>query len=149
MLALFKRLFLRTIDYSVIDEILPVLESGNKEGLQKYLWQPQNKVVDYLPFTYGGFEKFAIPPDFSGKLSVYKVLYERGLALVIFDLPWVTEKNHFAPVIVHLKQRKILGAMLPFNEIMPLLSNKDRKIAMGFGTVWVTFIISSGLLPGV
>lgn len=124
------------------------MEKGNKIELDKYLWQPKSKKIEYLPITYESLNKLVKPSEENYKLVVREIHPKGVFALVIFDLQWNRNKNHYSPILINLKAKKITGILLPFNELTPFISRNDNTTMGELSSIWISFILSNGLLPG-
>ena len=118
-----------------------ILEKGDKKEIEGLLWQPKNTVVDYLPITVDMILKLKRPGTSSEKLSIYKTDTSKNFTLLIFNIPWTKDTLAFLPIIIETSTNKIVGVMLPFNELQQVLSPKQNKEISGLGMIWTMFAI--------
>jgi hypothetical protein len=125
----------RSIDYS---SILPILEKGVPEDISKLLWQPRNRKIDYLPVTTT-YVQILRTMGLNDHLSIHQIISKGGFELVIFNLPWSDSRVPFCPLILEKRTSKIVGVMLPFNELHGVLSRKASNCIGKLGSEWVKF----------
>lgn len=131
MLWLLKR---KKIDYS---GIISTLETGNEIEVKKLLWQPESHVIEYMPFILG--KLIELKPPSGMHLEIHQHFEKGGFELVIFTLPWSNEKIPYSPVIFDKKTGKIVGNLMPFNELHGLLSKRQRSQINALGMIWIKF----------
>jgi hypothetical protein len=127
--------------------LLPILQKGNPEEINNLLWQPYSKKVDYLPITLTLIQKLCTHDPNPDLLKIHKVIENGAFDLVIFSLPWVKDEFPFSPLIFDRKQRKIAGIMLPFNEILPHISEADRNAINELAFHWIMFAMANETGP--
>ena len=118
-----------------------ILQKGDKEEIEKYLWQPKASHIEYLPITFDMLLKLKRPETISDNLSIYKIESKKKFSLVIFNIPWANDDFKFSPLIIENSTNKIFGVMLPFNEILRLISSKQDKEISELGGSWTMFVI--------
>lgn len=123
-----------------IPSIIAVFEKGNKDEIRSILWQPLDHPVNYLPITFELLLRLKPPEESRDRLSVYKIHSNKRHSLVIFNIPWADGKAPFSPIIVDNATGKVVGIMLPFNELYELLSKQAYKSVCDLGIVWTMFI---------
>ena len=126
-----------------IQRLVEVLDSGVKEELEKSLWQPKNIDLIFLPLTFDMILKLKRPENYPQPLSVYKTLSNKNFTLIIFNTPWANSDLKFLPIIIENNSIKIVGVMLPFNELLPLITNKQNKEISDLGMKWTGFALEN------
>lgn len=121
--------------------LISILEKGNSTDIRQFLFQPEDIFIDYLPATYEMLLKLKRPADSPGNLSIYKTFENGNYQLIIFNVPWNENDVPYSPIILNKIEGKIVGIMLPFNEISDYLSKKDNKIIAGLSTNWITLVM--------
>ncbi len=137
MFSLFKRSY-NNIDYPAL---MAMLEEGKKEMIQMFLYESQS--VSYLPSTFIMLAKMKKPSDTGLGLRIHKTYQKGKYELVIFEVPWQQSSAPFLPLILDRKLKKIVGIMLPFNELLPLLTSSEQKKIGELGITWTGFIMES------
>lgn len=137
MFSLFKRSY-NYIDYPAL---IAMLEEGKQEIIQMFLYKSQS--VSYLPSTFIMLAEMKKPSDTGLGLRIHKTYQKGKYELVIFEVPWQQSSTTFSPIILDRKLKKIVGIMLPFNEILPLLTSSEQKKIGELAIAWTGFIIQS------
>ena len=121
------------------------LETGTDEAIDGYMWVAH---VQYMPATYDTLRRFKKPVGDNRRLKVHETHRSGNAALVIFDLPWVEAANHYAPILLDMKSEKIMGIILPFNELhTTVLSDRQFRSMSGLSSVWIEFLLKHRLFP--
>lgn len=115
------------------------LEEGKKDVIKTLLYK--NKTITYLPTTYTLLAKMKKPNEFNEGLSVYKTYPNGKYELIIFRVPWLDSTAPYLPLILDRKKGEIVGIMLPFNELLQLLTTSEQKKIGDLGITWTGFII--------
>ncbi|RZL05904.1 MAG: hypothetical protein EOO89_25310, partial [Pedobacter sp.] len=102
--------------------IISLLEQGGVDTVEQLLYQPNNRRIDYLPITYDLISKFKKPAIAERGLSIHKTLVKGKYQLIIFEVPWLDNKTKYSPVVFDMQASKLVGIMLPFNELQEVLS---------------------------
>jgi hypothetical protein len=123
-------------------QIISLLEQGEIETIEQLLYQPDNKRIEYLPITFEMIVKFKKPQNCGQSLSVYQTFDKGKYQLVIFEIPWLDKELKYSPIIFDKMKSKIVGIMLPFNELYGCFSKKDNSDISKLGVEWTGFIIS-------
>jgi hypothetical protein len=126
----------KPIDYSAI---LPILERADPEEMEQLLWHPRHKRINYLPITISLLQKLKKGED--SHLEIHKVISKGMFELAIFKLPWSNAANPYSPLIFE-KTSKVVGVMLPFNELHGVISKKQSSQIGDLGVAWVSFAMS-------
>lgn len=132
----FKRTY--SVDYS---NLISKLEKGDENSIQDLLWQPKNKIIQYLPHTVSLIQKLRKNKTTNDSLTIYQKNNKGHFELVIFEIPWVQEDIPYSPLIIDKSNSKIIGIMLPFNELEKYLSKKESKDIGYLGMIWTTFVM--------
>lgn len=126
----------KNIDYN---KIVSVLENGNEADIQNLLWQPKQGQVNYLPVATTMIQKLKKKDSSDKGLSIFKTIEKGNYELIIFNTPWHDEDLPFYPLIVDKAAEKVVGIMLPFNELHSYLSKRDNSTIGDLGVQWVKF----------
>lgn len=125
------------------DELVQTLEQGDEAAVQQLLWQPKTGKIDYLSVTTEMLQKLKKMDNVSEKgLSIFKILEKGSYELILFNTPWLAEDLPFSPLVVEKTTGKIVGIMLPFNELHEHLSKRDHSVINDLGGQWVLFTIN-------
>lgn len=131
MLQFFKP---EKIDYS---KIISILEKGNKEEITALLWQPKAGKIEYLPYILSKLEELKAPVN--SRLVIHQQFEKAGFELVILGLPWSKEKIPYFSIIFDKKTEKIVGFLLPFNELYHFFTAKEKSDIGDLGLAWINF----------
>ena len=118
------------------DDLISKLKNGNKESIESLLWQPKNGRINYLPVTFEMILKLC---DLD--LTIHKKIENRNFELIIFKTNNANEDFPFSPIIIDKSNTKIVGIMLPFNELNEKISIKENKRIGDLGLIWTKFAI--------
>ena len=132
---------------SSISALIEILDNGDKEQLETLLWRPRKNRINYLPVTFDMLLKLKRPVKVFEKISVFKTHLTKHFTLVIFNVPWATDDLKFSPVIIETSTSKIVGIMLPFNELTEVLNEKRLKEITDLGFIWVRFTVNQRVNP--
>jgi hypothetical protein len=135
-MKLFKKKY--NVDYS---HLISELEKGNESAVQNLLWQPKNKIVNYLPITTELIQKLKKDKNSADTLTIHKKFEKGRFELVIFEVPWLESDVPYSPIIIDKSNNKIVGVMLSFNELHGHLSTKENKTIGGLGLEWTGFVM--------
>jgi hypothetical protein len=130
----------KSIDYNFIIE---KLEKGDPSEFSQLLWQPKSGHVNYLPITSTLLQKFKKDGDSNDKLAIHQKFSKGNYELLIFHTPWTKSDLPYCPLVLNKKTGKIVGIMLPFNELLPLLPENDGKSISELGVEWVKFTFTA------
>lgn len=125
-----------------LSEIISLLEKGELQTIDKLLWQPGHTRIEYLPVVSDMILKFKRPGTSNQNLSVHKTINKGNYQLVIFEVPWLDNDIKYSPIIFEKSTSKIVGIMLPFNELHEYLSPKQKADIGKLGIEWTGFIVS-------
>ncbi len=128
----------KNIDY---DNLVSILEKGDQIDVQKLLWQPKQGHVEYLPVTIEMLRKLKSSETSNQNLSVFKKLEKGNYELIIFNTPWSDSDLPFSPLVLDKVNEKIVGVMLPFNELYEHISKRDNSVIGDLGVQWVRFTL--------
>jgi hypothetical protein len=128
----------KTVDYQTL---ISILEQGNKEDVRGILWQPKGTTVDYLPVTYSLIEKLKKPLSSDTMLTISQQIENGDFELVIFSIPWTTSDVPYTPLVIHKPTEKIVGIMLPFNELHGHITERESKRVAELGVKWTKFVM--------
>jgi len=123
-------------------QIISLLEEGEITTIEQLLYQPKNRKIKYLPVTADMILKFKKPKGSNQSLTVYKTFDKGKYQLIIFEVPWLDKEVKYSPVIFDTVTSKVVGIMLPFNELHEILSSKDNSDIGKLGMEWTGFILS-------
>ncbi len=76
-----------------------------------------------------------------GNLTIHYKHTNGKFELIIFDVPWKNGDVPYSPIIIDRTNGKIVGIMLPFNEVIRHLSSKENKEISALGVEWTGFAI--------
>jgi hypothetical protein len=124
-----------------LQKLVYIIEKGNKEEIEELLWQPKKSNIEYLPITFDMILKLKNPEPSSEKLSIHKTESNKNFTLLIFSTPWTKKEFQFLPLIIENSTSKIVGIMLPFNELHRQLSKRQSKEISELGVFWTIFAI--------
>jgi len=128
----------KDMDY---DNLVSILEKGDEADIQKLLWQPKQGRVKYLPVATSMLQKLKKSDTSDKGLSIFKKIEKGNYELLIFNTPWDGVDLPFSPLVLDKTTGKVVGIMLPFNELHNHISKKDNSIIGDLGTQWVMFTI--------
>jgi len=135
MLSFLRRSF-PEFDYS---NLIYKLEQNNKVDISALLFESEK--IDYLPITYTMLEKMAKPSGSINSLKLYMKHLKGKYELAIFEVPWDQSDIKFLPLILDRKVGKIVGVMLPFNELVPTLTKNAQRQIQKLSLIWTGFIM--------
>ena len=127
---------LKPVDYN---KLIKDLETVEWSTLKSYL--AFDDQVNYGNGVESMIAKMRPPAGSSHRLSLYKVVPNRNFELAIFQTPWTEGNVPYLPLIVGRTNSLIYGIMLPFNEISPLLSKRQRKEISSLSIFWTGFAV--------
>lgn len=125
--------------------IISLLEQGEIKTIEQLLYQPKNSTIAYLSITADMLLKFKKPESTNQRLTIYKTFGKGKYQLVIFEVPWLDKEPKYSPIIFDTITSKVVGIMLPFNELLEILSSKDSSDIGKLGMEWTGFILSKQL----
>ena len=131
------------ISFPLLQKMLNELELGDSETIGTLLWQPKTSMIKYLPVTYEMLLQLKRPAGNTQNLSVYKTHSSKNFSLLILELPWIKDQFKCSPIIIENKTCKIVGIMLPFNELHDTISPKEDNEIGELGLVWTGFVIEN------
>lgn len=140
-MTLFKRKY--NVDYSLL---ISELGKGDEKAIQNLLWQSKKKTVKYLPITTVMIQKFKNLENSTNNLRIYKKKDKGRFELIIFEVPWIKSEVPYSPIIIDKANSKIVGIMLPFNELHNHLSKKEIKNIGILGLEWTGFVLKYRLI---
>ena len=123
-------------------EIISLLENGELHIITKLLWQPSHTKIEYLPIVFDMVQKLKKPAIANQNLKIHKTIDKGNYQLLIFEVPWLDKEIKYSPVIFDKLTSKIVGIMLPFNELHEFLSPKQNTDIGHLGMGWTGFILS-------
>ncbi|MEO9952143.1 hypothetical protein [Nonlabens sp.] len=123
------------------DNLISKLETGNENVISNLLWSPKNKTINHLPVSIELIKKLK-KIDKNYELQIHKKIKKGRFELIIFKIPWTDGDIPFSPIIIDLSNSKIIGVILPFNELNAFLSGKESKSIRYLSKQWVNFVIS-------
>ena len=123
-------------------DIISQLEIGELQTIEGLLWQPDDGRIDYLPIVFEMIAKFKKPLSSNQNLTVYKALDKGNYQLIIFEVPWLDKEIKYSPIIFDKITSKVVGIMLPFNELSNYLSARQHSDIGKLGIEWTGFILS-------
>jgi hypothetical protein len=126
----------KNIDY---DKIVSIVENGNETDIKNLLWQPKQGQVNYLPVATTMIQKLKKSNSSDKGLSIFKTIEKGNYELIIFNTPWHEDDLPFYPLIIDKVTEKVVGIMLPFNELHNHLSKRDNSAIGDLGIQWVKF----------
>ncbi|MFI1770171.1 hypothetical protein [Thalassobellus citreus] len=134
-MRIFKKKY--KVDY---ENLISKLEIGNEVEIRELLWKPKNKAVEYLPNTTELVKKLKKEKT-ADQLKIHKKLEKGRFELLVFEITWTESDVPYSPIIIDKSNSKIVGVMLPFNELIPHLTNKENKEIGSLGIEWTSFVI--------
>ncbi|MBL0144906.1 MAG: hypothetical protein IPP48_03260 [Chitinophagaceae bacterium] len=126
-------------------EIISLLEYGELQTIAELLWQPSHTKIEYLPIVFYMVQKLKKPTITNQNLKIHKTIDKGNYQLLIFEVPWLDIEVKYSPVIFDKLTSKIVGIMLPFNELHEFLSPKQNADIGHLGMEWTGFILSKQL----
>ena len=102
------------IDYNYL---LSILEKGVEAEVQNLLWQPKQGQVKYMTISTAMLLKLKKPDKSNKGLSIFKKLEKGNYELIVFNTPWDESDLPFSPLVLDKLTGKVVGIMLPFNEL--------------------------------
>ena len=123
-------------------EIISLLENGELQTIDKLLWQPGHAKIEYLPNVVDMVQKFKKPAIANQNLEIHKAIDKGSYQLLILKVPWLDTDIKYSPVIFDKLTSKIVGIMLPFNELHGFLSPKQNADIGHLSMEWTGFILS-------
>ncbi len=129
-----------SVDYS---RLISQLEKGDESDIHNLLWQPKNKRVNYLPITIELIQKLKIIENSNHRLTIHSKIEKSRFEILIFKTPWVTSDLPYSPLIIDKSSCKIVGVMLPFNEIIEYLNRSENNVINSLGVEWTGFVIKT------
>jgi hypothetical protein len=124
------------IDYN---NLVSTLEKGEEADIQNLLWQPKQGQIKYLPIVTTMLQKLKKSDTSNKGLSIFKKLEKGNYELIIFSTPWDDSDLPFSPLILDKITGKVVGVMLPFNELHNHISKKGNSNIGNLGAQWVMF----------
>jgi hypothetical protein len=131
------RWFSRSNKAIAYELVIPPLEEGNYDAVKSLMWGEYK--VKYLKDTIGLVQGMKRGAEDKGQLTIHKKIRKGNFELAIFHQPWSPEKIPYSPLIFDLRNGKIVGIVLPFNELHGLISSRDGKDIGDLGVEWVKF----------
>jgi hypothetical protein len=122
------------------DELISKLENGNESDIKDLLWSPKNESAKHLPISIELIKKLKKENSLD-ELKVHKRFEKGRFELIIFEIPWTDSDVPYSPIIIDKSNGKIVGIMLPFNELIQYLDNKEQKEVSNLGIEWTSFVI--------
>jgi hypothetical protein len=122
------------IDYK---NLVERLERFDQKDISNLLFE--GSTVSYLPVTFTSLAKMAKPLGLTQDLKLHSVNAIGKYELAIFEVPWLNSDLKFLPLILDKKLVKIVGIMLPFNELLTLLSGHEQNQIQQLSNKWVSF----------
>lgn len=126
----------RNIDY---DKLISTLEKGDEEEILELLWQPKKGQVKYLPIVTTMLQKLKKDNTTTKDLLVHKKTEKGNYELIVFHIPWDNSDVPYSPLIIDKTNGKVVGVMLPFNELHNHISKKDSSAIEDLGKQWIMF----------
>jgi hypothetical protein len=137
MLSIFRKSF-PDVNYP---DLIDILERNDPSELTFLLLKSEK--IRYLPITFSMLDKMAKPHGFSGNLRIYERHNNGKYELAIFEVPWDSSDDiKFLPLILDKSVTRIVGVMLPFNELIPILNKSEQKQIHKLSSIWMTFIMA-------
>lgn len=134
-MRIFKKKY--KVDYK---DLISKLEIGNENDISNLLWSPKNKPVNHLPISTELIQKLKKQSSIN-ELKIHKSFEKGRFELIIFEIPWTESDVPYSPIIIDKSNGKIIGVMLPFNELIEYLNNKENKEINSLGIEWTSFVI--------
>jgi hypothetical protein len=122
------------------DHLVSTLNTGNDTELQDLLWQPKQGQVPYLPVTTEMLQKLRSGSSDEAALSIFQTIDKGNYQLIIFHLPGKDDLP-YSPLVLHKTSGKIVGILLPFNELHGYLSRKSSSVIGSLGALWIKFTL--------
>lgn len=120
------------------------LETGDPQAIANLLWHPKDSHIQYLPVTFEILDKLKKPADVDQLLGIHKWYRKGRYELIIFHKTWPTE-SPYSPVLIDMKAEKIIGIMLPFNELHNFLPARASSAFSYLSSAWISLIVSYNL----
>nr|WP_321221568.1 hypothetical protein [uncultured Psychroserpens sp.] len=125
-------------------DLLSKLEDGDKNVINSLLWSPKNKVVNHLPISTELIQKLKAKQN-TDKLKIHKKFQKGYFELIILEITYTDSDVPYSPIIIDNRNGKIIGIMLPFNELITHLTNKENKAINSLAVEWTSFVINHRL----
>jgi hypothetical protein len=122
-------------------DLISTLEKNCKEEVSVLLFESIR--TNYLPTTYAMLEKMSRPSDSTDTLKLHKKYIKGKYELAIFEVPWCRSDVKFLPLILDRKLNKIVGVMLPFNELLETLTKNEQRQIHELSMIWTGFILQA------
>jgi len=120
---------------------LETLERGNTKDFQALLYQPISQKIEYLPITTEMLLKLKSPDKKKLPLIIHERICRKKCSLIILDKQWEKNESRYYPILIQNSSCKIIGIMLPFNELHGKLSKQEYSEATDLGVEWTGFIV--------
>ena len=85
--------------------------------------------------------KLKRPVQESLPLIIHKRICRKKCSLIILDKQWEKNESRYYPILIQNFSCKIIGIMLPFNELHGKLSKQEYSESTDLGVEWTGFII--------
>lgn len=126
----------RNTDY---DKLISILEKGDELEILELLWQSKKGQIKYLPVVTTMLQKLKKDNTTTKSLLVHKKTKKGKYELIVFHIPWDNSDLPYSPLIIDKTNGKVVGIMLPFNELHNHISKKDSSTIEDLGTQWIMF----------
>lgn len=126
------------LDYK---ELVSKLENASDHELEQLLWQPKNTFIEYLDFSKDQVKKFRKNNNENQSLNVHLVFRKGIYELIIFESVVPIGETPYNPLLINAQVGKVIGVMLPFNELNGYLNKRDQQHISSLALQWTTFII--------
>jgi hypothetical protein len=103
----------------------------------------ESNKINYLAATYTILKKMAKPDGSADRLTLHQRYSKGKYELAIFEIPWAESDIKFSPLIFDRKAGKIVGIMLPFNELLPVLAKNEQRQIHELSMLWTKFIMQT------
>ncbi len=130
----------KKIDY---DHLISSLENGNEIDIKNLLWQSKKEDINYLPETIKLVQKLKKNNSLDNGLTIFKKIEKGNYELIIFNTAIQDSDLPYSPLIIDKTTSKIVGIILPFNELHYHLSNQDSSTIGELGIQWVKFVMEN------
>ena len=132
--------FLFNINTTDYDDFLNQLNNLSKENIGEVFWQPKNSPINYLPVSYILIEKLLPCSDFKS-ISIHKSKIKGKFEILILNTPQIESEVPYYPIIIERLTTKIVGIMLPFNELNDVFTISEKKALSKLNNFYMKFIL--------
>ncbi len=105
------------INEDALSITVKILQNGYPKEFDKILYQKNLSPIKYLPTVTEMLLKLKRPDTETLPLVIHKRLCRKKCSLLILDRQWFPKGSNYYPVLIQNSTSKVIGIMLPFNEL--------------------------------